>query len=145
MLTFDNDLSFTRGEEPDAALRSFWAPEDGFVWSKGKWCEITFAFDTPAKVAFLFAELILDLDVFKKPEELPGQNVLVYLNGLRIGSSFVTRRLNQISSFDPKILRPIDNVLILDTPESASPQQFGRDDGRVLGVQLFSVQIRKGS
>jgi hypothetical protein len=142
MLDFENYVSFAKDEEPVLQLRNFWEPEDGFVWSKGKWCEVTFEFDGVAKPAKGLAELMLDVDVFKAPEVLTGQNLLIYLNGYRIGSSFVAQRMNSISTFDAGILRPTENVLTIDTPDSNSPGAFGRDDLRVLGMQLFSIQIR---
>jgi len=143
MLTFENFITFVKNEDPPVVLRNFWEPEDGFVWSKGKWSETTFAFDLPRKPFMVPAELILDLDVFKTGEGFPGQNVLIYLNGLRLGSSFVTRRFNYIAPFDPAILRSSENTLILDTPDSASPKDHGMADSRQLGVQLFSMQVRK--
>jgi hypothetical protein len=143
MLTFDNFITFIRDEDPPVSLRNFWETEDGFVWSKGRWSEATFAFDLPHRPVTTMAELILDLDVYKHADSLPGQNVLVYLNGLRVGSSFVTRRFNYIAPFDPSILRASENTLVLDTPDAASPKDHGLTDARQLGVQLFSVQIRK--
>jgi hypothetical protein len=143
MLTFDNFITFTKNEDPPVVLRNFWETEDGFVWSRGKWNETTFDFDLPRKPFGTMAELILDLDVYKNPDSLPGQNVLIYLNGLRLGSSFVIRRFNYIAPFDPAILRAVENVLIIDTPDAASPKDHGMSDSRQLGVQLFSLQIRK--
>jgi hypothetical protein len=35
-------------------------------------------------------------------------------------------------------------VLTFDTPDVASPRQFGLDDDRKLSVQLFSLQLRPG-
>jgi len=144
MLTFDNHVSFAVGEIPPVALRGFWGTEDGFVWSRGKWCDVTFDFQFDGAPTPGFAELMLDIDVFKAPEQLTGQNVMIYLNGLRIGSNFIERRLTSICEFDPKILRATDNILTLDTPDAAVPKMFGSGDTRQLGVQLFSVQVRKG-
>lgn len=143
MRTFEDSVTFTAGTDPGVSLRNFWPPEDGFVWSTGIWSEITFAFTPSARQPAPLADLILDMDVFKKPDHLEAQNVLLYLNGLRIGSYYVQRRTTYFAAFDPKILRPADNVLTLDTPDVASPSEFGGSDSRKLGVQLFSLQIRK--
>jgi hypothetical protein len=34
-------------------------------------------------------------------------------------------------------------MLTLDTPDSARPEEYGIRDGRLLGAQLYSLQIRK--
>ena len=141
MLTFENALSFKDGEEPPVALRNFWAPEESWIWSTGRWCEITFAFEAGAAPP-RFAELVIDLDVYKYKDRHPGQNVLVYLNGLRIGSLYCTRRMTVAFAVDPRTLASADNILTLDTPDSARPSQFGGADGRQLGVQLFNLQLR---
>jgi hypothetical protein len=143
MLTFENSLTFSSNAEPDAQLRNFWGPEAGFIWSSGKWCELTFAFDTKIDDRNALLDLILDIDVFKQDEELKGQNVLLYLNGLRIGSLYCSKRSTVVFSFDAKLLKADENVFTMDTPDAASPSQFGSEDARTLGVQLFSMQIRK--
>lgn len=143
MLTYDNSLTFAKGVEPDATLRNFWGPEDKFVWSTGKWCEIVFGFHAEGKAPGPLVDLILDMDVFKVPEKLLGQNLFVYLNGLRIASQFCQRRTTSVASIDPKLLRASENMLTIDTPDSAMPSDFGVADTRLLGIQLFSVQLRK--
>lgn len=143
MLTFENSLSFTKGAEPEESLRNFWGPEDGFVWSTGKWSEVTFSFDPKGVTKDENCDLIVDLDVFKHGEELKGQNVLLYLNGLRVGSLFVNKRVTAVFLFEAGLLKAEENVLTFDTPDAASPSRFGSEDGRTLGVQLFSLQVRK--
>jgi hypothetical protein len=143
MLNFENALTFKAGEEPIAALRNFWAPEGAWVWSTGHWSEITFVFDVGSRPATGIAELIVDLDVYKEGDILPGQDVLVYLNGLRIGSLYCSHRMTIVCVFDASLLSKTENILTFDTPQSAKPSDFGSADGRLLGIQLFSVQIRK--
>ena len=143
MLNFENALTFRAGQEPNAALRNFWAPEGSWVWSTGRWAEINFAFDLGLRAPAGTAEIIMDLDVYKREEKHPGQNVLVFLNGLRIGSLYCTHRVTFVFAFDARILNRAENLLTLDTPDSLAPSAFGDADGRVLGVQLFSVQIRR--
>jgi hypothetical protein len=143
MLTFENSLTFSSTAEPDAQLRNFWGPENGFIWSSGKWCELTFSFDIKSADRNALLDLILDLDVFKHGEELKGQNVLLYLNGLRIGSLYCTKRSTMVFSFDARLLKAEENIFTMDTPDAASPSQFGSKDGRTLGVQLFSLQVHK--
>ncbi|MGJ5206472.1 hypothetical protein [Bradyrhizobium sp. HKCCYLR20261] len=142
MLTFQSSLTFTKGVQPEEGLRNFWGPEDGFVWSSGKWCELSFAFDAKGVAANALCDLILDLDVYKHGEELKGQNLMFYFNGLRIGSLYCTKRSTVVFSFDAGLLKAEENVLTIDSPEAASPSQFGSQDSRTLGVQLFSLQIR---
>ncbi len=144
MQSFDDIVTFSASEDPGVAMRNFWPPETGFIWSNGKWCEITFAFDSGLGALPAQADLILDIDVFKKEHHLDAQNVLVYLNGLRIASYYVQRRTTYFASFDPNLLKPSDNVLTLDTPDAVRPNVFGSSDNRMLGAQLFSLQIRRG-
>ena len=68
-----------------------------------------------------------------------------HLNGLRIGSLFCRSRAAFVFAFDPKILVRSESILTFDTPDSARPSDFGDDDNRLLGVQLFSIKIRKSS
>ena len=142
MLAFDRSVTFREGQDLDVALRNFWPPEGLWAWSSGKWAEINFAFDFRSRPPDGLAELIIDLDVFKYKDKHPGQNVLIYLNGLRVGSLYCTRRAAVVFTFNARILSRDDNVLTLDTPDAARPSEFGSADQRMLGVQLFSAQIR---
>jgi hypothetical protein len=142
MLTYDNSVHFAKGKVPSVALRNFYPPEDGFVWSSGHWSEISFGFSFAPGRGKKLADVILDLDAFKKEGHTDGQNVFVYLNGLRVGSHYIDRRSTIVISIDPATLKLSDNVLVFDTPNSRMPSEFGMADGRQLGIQLFSVQIR---
>jgi hypothetical protein len=142
MLTYDNSIQFVKDARPPVSLRNFFAPEDGFIWSTGAWCEITFGFSTVSGRGKRDADLILDLDVFKVAGETEGQNVLLYLNGLRIGSHYVTRRTTVVIPIDAAILKNENNVLTFDTPERKRPSDYGIADERQLGIQLFSMQLR---
>ena len=143
MLTFENALKFKAGEEPTVAMRNFWEPEGTWVWSTGRWSEITFVFDVGSRQPAGMAELIIDLDVYKEDGKHPGQDVLIYLNGLRVGSLYCTHRMTIVCAFEASFLSKTENVLTFDTPMSAKPSDFGHEDTRSLAVQLFSVQIRK--
>ncbi len=143
MLSFKNSVVFTKGEAPPVLLRNFYEPEDGFVWGTSRWSEITFSFTGDRPVPGTKADLVLDLDVFKAPPTLPCQTVLVYLNGLRIGSKDVNMRLTAIFPFPGEILRKAENVLTFDTPNVSVPSAFGIPDERLLSVQLFSLQLRR--
>jgi hypothetical protein len=142
MLNYENSVNFSKGEQPPVLMRNFCEAEDGFIWSMSKWCDVNFDFNSGGAKPRGSADLLLDLSVFKAPPILPGQNVFIYLNGLRIGSYHITSHINCIASFDPAILRSTDNVLTFDTPDAARPEDFGIPDGRILGIQLFSIQIR---
>ncbi len=89
------------------------------------------------------ADLILDIHAFVAPPGLEEQNAKIYLNGLRIASAYIKSRVTQAFEFDAKILKPDDNVLVIDTPDSAAPEDFGVPDARQLGIQLYSLQIRR--
>jgi hypothetical protein len=143
MLNFANSIAFFAGQEPPVSLRNYWPPSNGFVWSTGKWCELSFEFELGSKAVTGLADLILDIGVFKVDQKLPGQNVAIFLNGLRIGTFFCKARITYIAQFDARILKSEKNILIFDTPESARPSDFGSDDKRLLGIQLFSLQIRR--
>jgi len=142
MLTYENSIHFAKDAPVPAVLRNFYAPEDSFVWSTSRWSEITFAFSgSPAKTK-KFADFILDFDVFKTGENFEGQNVLIYVNGLRVGSHFIARRTTVVASIESTLLKPTENVLTFDTPDARNPTEFGISDNRVLGIQLFSLQVR---
>jgi hypothetical protein len=87
-------------------------------------------------------DIVLDTDVFKSPPELVGQNVFVYVNGLRLASRFMTKRMIVNLRIPGRFLRTKNNVLTFDTPDSATPEKFGIADSRRLGVQLFSIVVR---
>ncbi len=142
VLNYENSLNFYKGMQPAVLMRNFCDPEDGFIWSTSKWCDINFDFNHGAGKPKGSVDLLLDLDVFKAPPILSSQNVLIYLNGLRIGSYNIHAQVNCIASFDPAILRAHDNVLTFDTPDASKPEDFGIPDWRILGIQLFSIQIR---
>lgn len=140
MLAVGNPLIVGVYQEVSLQLRNYGSPEDGFVWSVGRWCEAAFDLDlgwqAPAAVGFT-----LDLDVFKVPPALPGQNVLATLNGLWVGSAFVDGRTALVFRARPADLRSAGNVLALDLPDAGRPLEFSLDDGRMLGVQVFSLVI----
>lgn len=143
MLTYKNSAVFSRGAELPVQLRNFWEPEEGFVWSTGRWCEIIFAFQGGPKENASGSELILEVDAFRSGDDLPGQNLMAYLNGLRIASFFCKERAMVVAPFDTKVLREAENNLTIDTPDAARPSDFGSADKRLLGIQMFSLQVRK--
>ncbi len=145
MLTFDNSVSFSQGSSGLVTLRNFWEPEDGFAWSTGSWCEIIFDFDLKSIGSAKSADVIMDIDAFTGGNEKVSPSLKIYFNGLRIATIDVNKRVIQISSLDTKTIRGVDNVLTIDTPNSHSPQIYGGDDYRVLGVQLFSLQFRRNA
>ena len=134
-------VSFMKDEDIAIDLRNFWPAEDGFVWSEGKWCEITFDYDLSNATGQDSGELILDISSFIHPPQLEGQNVHFYLNGLRIGSRQLTKRITAFIDLPAGLLRQ-HNTLIIDTPDASAPSQFGLGDNRVLGIQLFTFQVR---
>jgi hypothetical protein len=140
---FQDVLDVRSWADAGVMLEGFAPVEDGFVWQMGRWGEITFDFDEAVRSRTGMADLMIELDVFKRPPEITGQNVFVYLNGLRVGSFLVTNRRILIMNFPTSILRAKMNVLTLDTPDSASPKQFGSEDGRVLGAAVFAVYFRR--
>lgn len=142
MLTYDNSIQFAKGETVPISLRNFFPPEDGFIWSTASWSEITFGFSGTLARGKKYADLILDFDVFKVASHVEGQNTLIYLNGLRVGSHFLTRRTTVVIPIEPAALKPAENVLTFDTPNARKPSEFGIPDDRQLGIQLFSMQIR---
>jgi hypothetical protein len=142
MLTYDNSVQFTKGEDPTVVLRNFYPPEDGFVWSSSRWSDVTFGFSAGPDRRPKNADVILDLDVFKVEGQIDGQNALIYVNGLRVGSHNITRRTTVVISIDAALLKPRENVLTFDTPDSRTPSDHGIADKRLLGIQLFSMKIR---
>jgi hypothetical protein len=67
---------------------------------------------------------------------------MVYLNGIRIGQFTVTGQNTFVISIPAQLLKAEENSLVIDTPEATKPEDFGVPDNRVLGIQLFSVQIQ---
>lgn len=142
MLTYANSISFSQGEQPALNLHNFFEPENGFVWSTNKYCEIRFDFNSGNRKNNKQADLVIDFDVFKHFPQLQGQSVFIYLNGLRVGSCYITTRTTCLISINAENLKPNDNVVIFDTPDVSSPDIFGLNDPRSLAIQLFSIQIR---
>jgi hypothetical protein len=142
MLNGESVVSFTKSGVLDVELRNFWPPEDGFAWSMDKWCEIAFEYDQDAISPQARGEMVLDLDVYKFPPDLLEQSVYIYLNGLRIGARRISKRATVFIDFAPGVLAAT-NTLVIDTPEASSPARFGQNDERVLGIQLFTLQVRQ--
>ena len=137
-LGIGSPLEFARDMPPEAVrLRNFDTPEDDFAWSMGRFAEVVFAAEpAPGPLS-----LIIDLDVFRAPPMLAGQNVLVYLNGLRVHSAFVIGRMQAEMRLRPGLLEPELNTLTFDLPDAIRPLEFGMDDGRMLGLKLFSLTL----
>jgi len=144
LLTFTNSVTFTEKGANAVSLRNFSEPEDGFVWSHGKWCEVVFSFTDDKTVKASIADVILELDVFKVPPTFPGQDVFIYFNGLRVASLFVNRRLTILGTFPRSFLRANENVITFDSPDVIEPRSVGVQDDRKLGIQLFNIKIRPG-
>lgn len=142
MITFGHSLTFVPGKALPVVLRNFHPPEEGYVWSDSKWCEIVFPFSAGTTRVPKAADLILDLDVYKAPPEFPGQTLMTYLNGMRIGQFDVKGHQTFVVPISTALLREQENSLVIDTPMSNTPSSFGVKDERVLGVQVFSVQIQ---
>jgi hypothetical protein len=130
-----------------AELTNFWPPEGDFVWSTSSWCEIRFAMNASALLAPKMAEsdsvvdVAIDLDTFRFPPDKEGQNVFIYLNGLRLASRFVSHRVTVLLEAPASILRPVDNVVTIDTPDFARPSDYGDDDMRRLGIKLYTLHV----
>jgi hypothetical protein len=139
MISFKDTLTFSADTDLPVELINFWPPEAGFVWSTGRWCEMMFDFsDADRRVEQ--SDLIFDIDAFKREGDT--SMVAFYLNGLRIGTTQIRGRLTLVINFETAILRKTGNILVIDTPESCSPADIGLSDDRLLGIQLFSVQVR---
>lgn len=142
MIAFGQPLNFGAGKPLPVVLRNFHEPEVDYVWSSSKWCELVFPFHSAKHPNAKACDLILELDVYKAAPTLPAQSIMVYLNGLRLGQYDVAGLQTLVMPLPVALLKATDNSLVIDTPQSAKPQQFGLDDDRVLGIQLFSVQIQ---
>ena len=142
MLNLNNQIEFRPGIDVLAELRNFSDIEDGFAWQTGRWGEISFDFDQSVIQKASELDLIIDLDVYKHAEAMPGQNLFLYLNGLRFGSFYVTSRRVLIIGFSSTVLAA-RNTLTLDLPDAVCPKVHNLSDERILGAQLYSVQIRR--
>lgn len=142
MLNFSNQIELEPGKSPNAQFVNFSDIEDGFIWQNGKWGEVIFDFEEKLPIRNLEIDIILELDSFKFSEKLPGQNVFFYLNGIRVGSFFVDARKIIFIPIESELLKK-KNTLTIDAPDSVCPKKFGLNDDRTLGIQLFSLQIRK--
>lgn len=141
MLQLGAPVLIGAGHEELLLLRNFHPPEDGFAWSSRRWCEIDFAFD-PAEVESLDEVLLgLDLNAFPRPHHAIGADLFVHLNGLRLGAAAIYGRQTLEFALPASLLTGARNVLAMDTPDAASPAEFGGEDSRLLGLQLFSVGI----
>lgn len=144
MITFGHLLTFQTGKPLPVVLRNFHEPEEGFVWSHSKWCEIIFPFTAGKKPTSSMTDLLLDLDAFKAPPKLPSQPIMIYLNGLRVGQYDIARHDTRVISIPTSLLKEADNSLTIDTPGSSRPSDYSSSqDQRILGIQLFSVQFHE--
>jgi hypothetical protein len=143
VLNYQNTVNFKKGEDSAVSLRNFSAPEDGFVWSHGKWCEIVFSFKDSSRLVDGMADLMMDIEAFHVPEAFPEQSVFVYFNGIRVASSYVSGRMILLAPFERRLLKGTENVVTIDTPDVVAPSTLGVNDTRLLGIKLFSLQIRK--
>ena len=143
MITYGFPLTFEPNKAVPVILRNFYDLEKGFVWSKSKWCEIVFPFSGKTGTSSEYSDLLVDFDVFKAPPSLNQQSVFFYLNGVRLGQYDVVTHDTRVISFPTALLKAEDNSLVIDTPQSDSPaNHMDGDDTRLLGIQLFSVQIQ---
>ncbi|WP_137176383.1 hypothetical protein [Roseomonas sp. AR75] len=142
MFTWDNFLDFRDGPSLDVGFNGFSTPENGFIWQVGRFGEVIFDFESPSRCGTPEAELIVELDAYCGAPREAGQNVLVYLNGYRLGSVLLTRSRVLLRRFDWHLLRRKGNVLTLDAPDAARPTSPGTQDTRVLGARLLSLQFR---
>lgn len=141
-LGFDRPLLIgTEMQDGAIRLEHFDGPEDDFAWSMGRFAEVHFAATPPPDRA----QLLIELDVFRAPPVLTGQNVLLYLNGLRVHSALVAARRILRVALRPGDLAEEDNVLTFDLPDAIRPIEFGMEDGRMLGVKLFSLSLEAGA
>lgn len=142
LLAPDRPLLIGHGSDPDAIrLRNFDTPEEEFAWSMGRFAEAVFDCDPGALAAAAGGALLLDIDTFRVPPVLAGQNLLVFLNGLRVHSAFVTARSILAIQLRPGMLRAAENTLTFDLPDAIRPMEFGMEDGRMLGLKLFSIAL----
>jgi hypothetical protein len=127
------------GDMPQGELRleHFDQPETDFAWSMGRFAEAHFAAVPPDGPSLL----LIELDVFRAPPMLPGQHALIYLNGLRAHSAFITGRTILRVALRHGQLLDTGNVLTFDLPDAIRPMEFGMEDGRMLGVKLFSIML----
>jgi hypothetical protein len=150
MLAVDDEIGFEKDVEPEVRLVNFYPPEAGFVWSTKSWAEIGFRIKPPvtgggrSKPADTMVDVALDLDVYKSNPDLEGQNVFFYVNGLRLASRYITRRITVMLELPGAMVRPEDNVLTIETPDASRPADFSGNDTRVLGIQLFSMRVTSG-
>lgn len=143
MFGCDNTLDVMDWPAAGVVLKGFSNVEDNFVWQTGRFGEMNFDFQESSKGRCANIDVMLDMDVFKHGEAHPGQNVFVYLNGLRIGSFYISFRRTVICNIPASVLKAKGNVLTFDTPDAIQPRKIGVEDDRVLGVQLFSLQFRR--
>lgn len=140
MLRLGEALNFSSDVTEFLSLTNFSSPEEHFVWSNGRWAEVVFDLDHREDIRpETPISMHLDVDVFKFPPALPGQNVLVYCNGVRVKSAFVTERTTLRCPLGVAPLLRQQNVLTFDLPDARTPQDLGVPDDRMLGLQIFSV------
>ncbi len=141
MLRLDAPVPIGAGHEDVLLLRNFHPPEDGFAWSSRRWCEIVFSLNPDDAEGMDEVVLAIDVNAFQRPFLAPGVDLLVHLNGLRLGGAIIHRRQMVEFPVPASLLTRERNVLALDVPDAASPAEYGGDDTRLLGLQLFSVGI----
>jgi hypothetical protein len=132
---------FGADQDESVRLRNFYPPEDRFAWTAGRWSEIEFPLDLPADAQPAHVWFSIELDAFRRPPALAGQDVFIYVNGWRAASLHVMDR--QVVHFRVRgsLLEADANVVTFDLPDAARPSEFGEADERQLGVQIYSLAI----
>jgi hypothetical protein len=128
-------LRFGRGEDGNAALREGWGqPEDGFVWSEGKYAQLLVNCPESTKS--------IGFSVWGySPEIIGSQDLLVFVEGLLTGFFRVAGKailqLNLPPNLNGKFLH-----VSLYVPSAASPSKIeGKNDYRELGIALSAIRF----
>jgi hypothetical protein len=129
---------FGAGEEGNQYLRSGWyAPEDGFVWSRGRYATVHLT--APVARGVIVIEGWGYAGGPDLPEPMP-QEVMIFLNGIFLGLHDMRDRGGRNLPFDvPR--REIAEIgfVILDPKRPIDVENI--DDSRLLGLSLQSIYI----
>jgi hypothetical protein len=138
-LTFDSSIQFGRNGnylsfEPDG-----FGHEDsaGHTWNDGYTASLYFQTMAPVENGVLHVSVNPFI-----AEQLPSQDLCVYLNGLWIGFSRVRLAAVVPCQIGPRYIVPGQNLLVFVMPNAASPKEVGAgSDVRRLGFAFREISL----
>ncbi len=142
------EISFGIGGNSRASILEGWSgPEDGFTWSTGPRSALNVSLPAQAGPEGHFA-LELQLTPFTVPDRVPGQRVMLRVNGIPISEEHLRAQCAVLYTIPPKCLAlpPVGGLkrllVQLLHPDCARPCDFDmNEDQRQLALMLRRLRV----